>query len=233
MKKAKGLSGWFRKAPPFLRHKFTEPQFRPYVLAIGQFLLAWNDLHERLATLFAQAQATNVKQSLAIWDKTRSDRAKRRLLEAAIKHLPESITKQRPSLVKEIIWILGVVNDLEGARDDAAHGPLFSLRTANFYDALVRGSLESKDEVLPNTAFGNERAIRLNKDARNLLRNIRYANRRTLVLRDYVIAVDTAWVNVRMPWPDRPSLPDRSSIRPYTNQAKRRKQKSHARPPRS
>jgi hypothetical protein len=124
MKKAKSLSGWFKKAPPFLRHKFNEPQFRPYVLAIGQFLLAWNDLHERLSTLFAQAQATNAKQSLAIWAKTRNDKAKRSLLEAAIEHLPESTIKRHPHLAKEIAWILKVANSLEGFRDDAAHGPL-------------------------------------------------------------------------------------------------------------
>jgi hypothetical protein len=227
MKKAKSLSGWFKKAPPFLRHKFNEPQFRPYVLAIGQFLLAWNDLHERLSTLFAQAQATNAKQSLAIWAKTRNDKAKRSLLEAAIEHLPESTIKRHPHLAKEIAWILKVANSLEEFRDDAAHGPLraSSANIANFYDALVRGVLPKEIEVTPNTAFGNTRAIRLDKDSRNLLRDIRYAKARTLILRDYVIALDTVWLNPYMPWPDRPELPDRSASRRSTGRAKRRKPK--------
>lgn len=29
--------------------RFTETPFKPYVIAIGQLTLAWNDLHEKLA----------------------------------------------------------------------------------------------------------------------------------------------------------------------------------------
>jgi hypothetical protein len=220
MKKAKNLSAWFKRAPPFLRHRFSEPHFKPYVVAIGELILAWNDLHERLATLFAQAMVgSNVKQSFGVWHKTRADNAKRNLLSAAITNLPDHELKKRPNVVKEIAWILEVADKLEGLRDDSAHGPLTST-----FGILERAFGLSKPIVTPNTYFGNPRALRLNKNA-DILRDFKYAKRRILILRDYAIAIDTAWLNAHIPWPDRPELPDRNSIGPYKGPAKRRKSK--------
>jgi hypothetical protein len=226
-KKAKNLSGWFKRSPPFLRHRFNEPHFKPYAVAIGELILAWNDLHERLATLFAQAMVgAKVKQSLSVWHKTRADMAKRGLLKAAIKNLSESELKGRPNVVEEIGWILEVADALEGPRDDSAHGPLYASPLSIFDMDNVLLSRNIFDlKVAPNTAFGNPRALRLSKDAPNLLRDFRYAKRRILILRDYVIAIDTAWQNAHSPWPDRPDLPDRNSIRTHKGSAKRQKQK--------
>jgi hypothetical protein len=227
MKKAKNLSGWFKRAPPFLRHRFNELHFKPYVVAIGELILAWNDLHERLATLFAQAMVNaKVKQSLAVWHNTRADMAKRKLLKAAIKNLAETELKNRPKVIKEIEWILEKADGLEGIRDDSAHVPLHAtpLTILDWDNILaVRNIFDLK--VIPNIAFGNTKAIRLSGGAENLLSYFRYAKKRILILRDYAIAIDTAWMNPQMPWPDRPPLPDRNSGRRNKGQAKRPKKK--------
>jgi hypothetical protein len=220
MKKAKNLSAWFKRAPPFIRHRFSEPHFRPYAVAIGELILAWNDLHERLAGLFAQAMiGSNVKQSFGVWHKTRADQAKRNLLKAAITNIPDRDLIKRPTVVKEIAWILEVADKLEGLRDDSVHGPL----TAS-WGILERAIGLSKPIVTPNTYFGNQRAHRL-KQNEDILRDFKYAKRRILILRDYVLAIDTAWLNVNMPWPDRPELPDRNSNRQYKGSAKHPKKK--------
>jgi len=43
-------------------HRFTERDFEPYALAIGQFCLAWNDLHERLGIIFVALCAATRNQ---------------------------------------------------------------------------------------------------------------------------------------------------------------------------
>jgi hypothetical protein len=124
MTKRKSLSSWFRRTGAskwYKRHRFTEPVFEPYVKAIGQLLLAWNDLHENLSFLFVVAMGGGwVDLPLAVWHATRTDLSKRRLLLAAIQKQTPNITGQWPKLVDEITWIIKVADKLEGARDDSA-----------------------------------------------------------------------------------------------------------------
>src|SRR5260370_21405630 len=43
-----------RKSHKELRkgERFTDAQYHPYTTTIGQFVLTWNDLHEKLAVIF-------------------------------------------------------------------------------------------------------------------------------------------------------------------------------------
>jgi hypothetical protein len=235
MKKAKSLSAWFRRTGAHkwaARPRFSEVHFEPYTKAIGQLLLAWNDLHEKLATLFVSAMGGGfVNRPLAVWHKTRMDSAKRELLRAAIAHLTDREIGNRPKLVDEITWILDNAKKLEDLRDDSAHGPLsvgyVSLSFLEFDDILSNTGLldRFKPFVGPNTILQNPRALSMQKRAADLLRDFKYARERVLILRDYAIAIDAAWSNARLPWPDRPALPDRSSIRTNKGSAKRQKQK--------
>jgi hypothetical protein len=222
MKKPKTLAGWYRRSDAFRwahRPSFTEPPFESYVRAVGQLLLAWNDLHERLSTLFVMAMGGGwVNRPLAIWHGSVRDIAKRQMLRAAIANLPESEKAGRTKLVGEINWILDEAKALEGFRDDAAHTPL---------RYLFRGlAPDIKSAVLsPNTSFQNPRAIRIDQKNKNILTESRYAKARIIVLRDYVIAIDAAWSNARFPWPDRPDLPERKPNRPHKGRAKPQTQK--------
>jgi hypothetical protein len=58
MKKSKTLTAWFNQSGAFKwanRPRFTETVFQSYLRSIGQLLLAWNDLHERLSMLSVAA----------------------------------------------------------------------------------------------------------------------------------------------------------------------------------
>jgi len=242
-RKTNNLSAWFKKIPPFVRPRFSEPHFEAHTKAIGSLLLAWNDLHEQLSTLFVEAMGVERwKQSFAIWHATRSDYGMRQLLRAALGNLPESemgakirhpdgsLTGGRPQLVQEITWILDAAKKLEDWRDDSAHTPLsftyvgdlFSLSdlyTAN--DLFDLGKLT----VVPQAGYANPRALKFQQNKRDILIECRYARDRILVLRDYATAMGTLWVTPPLPWPDRPSLPERKPSRRSKAKAERRKQK--------
>jgi hypothetical protein len=189
--------------------------------------------------------AMGIKQferSFAVWHQTRNDYGKRQLLRAAISKLPwdemgvgirrldGSITDRRgPKLVEEITWILDVANKLEDWRDDSAHTPLRHAYVGDVlsFEKLLATSPGASDLsrriVIAQTGFANPRALKnSNKD---LLIEARYARERILVLRDYAIAIDFAWSNPPVPWPDRPVLPERKPNRQSKGQASRRKQK--------
>jgi hypothetical protein len=214
MKKSESLSTWFRHSGAFKwarRHRFTEREYDPYTKLIGQVLLAWNDLHERLATLFVMAMGGGyVNRPLAIWHSVRNDVGKRHLLRTAIENLTPKERAVRPKLVDEINWILERADKLEGLRDDSAHTPLSRLSSIRVVAIPIDLDIGNRlPDVLPDTGFLNPRAMRLDKKARDLLVEFRYARERIVVLRDYVIAIDSAWGNARLPWPDRPALPER------------------------
>jgi hypothetical protein len=222
MKRRKTLEGWFKRSGAFRwanRPRFTEPVFQSYVRSIGQLLLAWNDLHERLATLFVAAMGAGwVDRYLAVWHEVRSDKTKREMLQVAIARLPDSEKAGREKIVAEITWILDHAKPLEGLRDDAAHTPLrylFAGLTTDIRNAFIS----------PSTSFQNPRAIRLEQKGKSLLTEYQYARERLVVLRDYAIAIDAAWGNGRLPWPDRPDLPDRKPTRRSKGRVSRRNRK--------
>lgn len=226
MKKRKTLAGWFKRSGAIKwarRFRFTERDFAPYVKSIGRLLLAWNDLHERLATLFAAANGAGwVERSLAIWHSIRSDYTKRQMLRAALERLPDAEIAGRTKLLGEVKWILDCVDGLEGLRDDAAHTPLHS----STFGPLMRSlSQFAGSQVFADVAFHNPRAMRIISKKRDLLVEHRYAQERILVLRDYVIAVEHAWMNAQIPWPERPDLPERRPSRRSKGRAAPRKKK--------
>jgi hypothetical protein len=249
-RKAKSLSTWFRQYGKwFVHHRFTEPHFDAHTKAIGSLLLAWNDFHERLSTLFVNAMGVQqFTRSFAIWHTTRNDYSKRKLLRAALENLPHSemgkpiknpdgtlmrnpdgsFTGVRLTLVDEITWILDAADKLEGARDDSAHTPL---RYASLGDLLSLAELITTPDpptervVMAQDGFANPRATRLRKSNRDLLIEYRYARDRILILRDYAVAIEHTWSNPPLPWPDRPSLPERRPSRRSKGAASHQKQK--------
>jgi hypothetical protein len=211
------------------RNRFNELHFAPYARSIGSLLLAWNDLHESLSTLFVMAMGLHqFARSFALWHETRNDVGKRRLLRAAINNLPTSEIGSRTTVVKDIAWILKIAGELEGFRDDSAHTPVCYTwsNSPTLVQLLANPNIDlGVRNVIPHTRFANPRALRLAKNKQDMLVEYRYARERILVLRDYAIAIDAAWANSRLPWPDRPDLPERKPSRRSKAKASRRRQK--------
>ncbi|MDO9217173.1 MAG: hypothetical protein Q7U14_07860, partial [Lacisediminimonas sp.] len=107
--------------------RFTEARFRPYVAAIGQASLAWNELHEHLGRLFCYlVPAPSRNLPLALWQSQRVDRSKRELMKAALAAIPpgDNIHVQRPLLRDDLEWLLGRVEAMEEPRNNTVHAPL-------------------------------------------------------------------------------------------------------------
>jgi hypothetical protein len=234
MKKAKKLSTWFRRAGlhSLGLHRFTEPHFEKHAKLIGSLLLAWNDLHEHLASLFVWVMGQrHWKRSFAIWHAIRSDAGKRRLFREAMVNFSEEELDDtaRSRAAKEIGWILDAVNKLEGFRDESAHTPL-TYRSIGIFEADNILSMPDIFElqqkvVVPQAGFNNPMALRHHEKQRDLLIEYRYARERIIILRDYIVAIECVLWNPPLPWPDRPSLPDRKPSRRSKGRASRQKKK--------
>lgn len=137
---------------PFLS-SFNEKKFEPFIRAIGQSTLLWNDLHEWLAHLYCIAIGGGyINKHLRVWNSIANDRAKRDMLLAAAKYnfVEDKGRRQTPLDAKSfeaIKYLYDECQKLEEDRNNAIHAPLWK-------------SL-SDGEVYPSSAFGNQRAKKL------------------------------------------------------------------------
>jgi len=115
------------------RNRFTGTPFKPYVIAIGQLTLAWNDLHEKLAALFCllmdhqEEDDALIDDTLAtpqdwherdarligIWNSSNFDRPRREMLKAVIANSRQDHRKAFPKLIDDMTWVLQRADSLE------------------------------------------------------------------------------------------------------------------------
>lgn len=180
-------------------NRYTARHFRPYALVIGQAALAWNHLHETLGQLFADIPFNGQLVANAVWQSSVVDRAKRNMLEAAIKEMvPPHIDETSKEAV---LWLLKQVEALEDARNNVIHVPLTS------YDHPLWQELVSPDlkGVLPDDTYLHVRAKRMR--AKDVLSEYRYCRDSAMALEKYASDI-LMWSN-KEPFPQRPRLPNR------------------------
>jgi hypothetical protein len=146
------------------------------------------------------------ERHLAIWNAASFDRPKRALLKAALITATADEQAKYPKMVSDISWILDRTNDLEDLRNDGVHAPLVVLGDTRNAASPSRFLGLTGAFVMPALALRNIRANKLHK--KDLLKEFRYCRDATLVLRDFVVRIDTA-LSRSGPWPNRPSLPNR------------------------
>jgi hypothetical protein len=198
--------------------QYTAAEFRPYVAALGQLTLAWNDLQESLAALFWTTMLYSPPLAgdfvnytpLWVWHSIKSDRSQREMLKAAIDH--SHTAWKRPSFVNDGKWLLDRAGELEDARNDAIHSPLFSV------DKSLYGMAAGPEKVAQAYWLFNPRAKKLAKRD-NLLRELRYCRDAAITLSDYAREIDRALINPSRPWPKKPLQPSRT---PRTGRQARR-----------
>lgn len=188
--------------------RYTGADFDPYVAALGQLALAWNDLHEALAGLFwtvmnAPPRAGDMVNytPIHVWHSLRSDLAQREILKAVVEHSNTNWSGERYKwFAEDILWLLKKIMELSIARNDAIHSPLF-----------LNPSHKMEDERLtPFEWTFNPRAISLAK-RKNLLGEFHHCRDTAIVLHDYCRVLGSALVNPQRTWPGRPGLPTRKS----------------------
>ncbi len=194
--------------------RYTSDEFRPYVTAIGQVALAWNDLQESLKGLFwtilspFPVAGDRVDYTpLWVWSSIKSDRSQRDMLMAASQKSQRDWN--RPSARDDIKWILDRAESLEQSRNDAIHSPLFSAKKSLWG---IQADASKRESVAPAYWLFNPRAVSLAKRD-TLLGEFRFCRDTAIVLSDYAQAVDGALVNQNRPWPERPKLPNRGQKR--------------------
>jgi hypothetical protein len=183
---------------------FSEPRYRPYVVAVGQVALAWNDLYKVLAFFFVVLHGEKVPSDvpLAVWNSSKSDRAQRDMLAAAAKTflmLPDMAVLY-PTGAADVKWLVDWVNRVEDARNNAVHSPL---------------AIEGRGQrimVVPDSSTGHGRAKNLEvaMTKRELLAEFRLCRDTACALRDYAWRM-YATLCGEGPWPDRPRLPNRGT----------------------
>jgi len=200
-----------RKRPKLIHgDRFTEKIFKPYVSAIGELALAWNDLHEKLGILFIGHFSPH-RLASALWNSQQFDRPRRSMLKVVIENLPELTQSDYPRLRDDVLWLLGEVDKLEDARNTAIHSPLL-LKVDD--SRLAVGNITVNlgvPSVVPNLWLKNSRAMKL--EQKDLLTEFRWCRDASMVLRDYALMLEYATMPEECPWPDRPSLPNRGQKR--------------------
>lgn len=184
---------------------------RPIEIAIGQFALTWNDLHEKLGTLFSLVMGGEyVDQYVAIWDALQNDRAKRAVLLAALLAKDVSEAGNLHKMVEDIEWIVHQANVLENSSSDSRHSALAV--TCDYFlneRPLVQSwNSNIRLHVMPNVTLENYRARKMaDKEIyKKLLDEFRWRRDIAIELRNFSISVDVALSDSLYPWPNRPVL---------------------------
>ena len=180
--------------------RYLEPELEPYVTALGQFALAWNDLQYNLCELFSLAcldQPPRAGDTISylphyVWHAIKSDRSQRDMLEAAIKH---SKLGAGSEFGKHGKWLVDKVGSLEERRNNILHSPLIVLHVGN-----------DSRKIIANMYGRNPRAVKLNM-AVDLLEEVRSARDNAIKLSDYAYLLAMALMGApRTAWPDKPEL---------------------------
>lgn len=201
------------KPAPAFNAQFTDKKFYPYALAIGQAALAWNYLHEVLCEIFVVVVDSSYSNERAIWYSQGYDRARRKMLLAALqKNFTHTHPWPKDNYLPSIEWMLAETTKLEDARNITIHAPLV------IFDEELAKFFGKETGVVPYDLYGNPNATRLTR--KDILAEFRWLRDRALVLAEFGLKVRYAWVS-QGPLPDRPRLPtreDRKSRRGHRNQ---------------
>lgn len=193
--------------------RYTSAEFRPYVTALGQLTLAWNDMQQSFAELFSTAAARELPRPgdrvdmayLHLWNSLQSDRHQRNLLRALL----DNPTREwwRPRFVECAKEATNEANRLEDRRNNAVHAPLF------FQPASLYGDTTRREKIAPAEWLQHPRALTLAKRG-NILTEFRECRDGIISLSDYVRQMNSALANPNRPWPEihpRQSRPSQSS----------------------
>jgi hypothetical protein len=175
--------------------------FRPYAMEIGFLLREWNDLQERLASLFTTLlRIPNGAIASAIWYAVPNDRLQRRMLADAASviynpsHPSPSVDKKQraeqpfeAALWEEIKWIVESADYLGSRRDAAAHSPVMLLIgpeplefiARHFHDNPIAKSLKGK-KLLSEFRLYRDRATTIRHHAAAIEQYILYGQRAPL-----------------------------------------------------
>jgi hypothetical protein len=101
----------------------TREAIEAYCVAVGLVVYEWNDLHEKLARLFALVREGGRREALAECDAIRSDTKQREKLRCAIIETTSGRWKKSPRAPGDLNWLLDRADKLASDRNNAIHAP--------------------------------------------------------------------------------------------------------------
>lgn len=191
-----------------LHHEASE-EFRQYTAKLGSVVYTWNELHTVLSMLFAEISGITDKSiPFSIWHSTESDRAQRKMLQAAVDAAIKTTDKRSTKIKEDINWLLGRIDSLSDRRNDIIHSP---------YEFIVSPGPE---RMTPAEFLGHPRAKKLK--SKDLANEVRICCETSVVLTQFSLRLSASIGNPQLSWPERPSLP---------NLGQRKNRPNPARPP--
>ena len=101
----------------------THEAIEAYCVAVGLVVYEWNDLHEKLAQLFALVREGDRRETLAEWYAIRSDTKQREKLRCAITETTSGRWKKSPRAPEDLKWLLDRADKLASDRNNAIRAP--------------------------------------------------------------------------------------------------------------
>jgi len=101
----------------------TREAIEAYCVAVGLVVYEWNDLHEKLARLFALVREGDRQETLTQWYAIRTDTRQREKLRCAITGTTSGRWKKSPRAPDDLEWLLDRADKLASDRNNAIHAP--------------------------------------------------------------------------------------------------------------
>jgi hypothetical protein len=172
--------------------------FRPYAVALGQLVYAWNNMHLNLSELFeVVVKAPSKRLGIAVWYSVDNDFLQRKMLFAAIDKATHLTNQQRDDLK----WALKKIDaSLRHSRNDSIHSPLAFLHDTD-------GGIT----IIPDFASDSPRARSLWSNtgpSQSLLKYVREQTKLAERLSSFFFKASRSIpAPSREPWPQKPELP--------------------------
>jgi hypothetical protein len=174
-----------------------------YCVAAGLVVYEWNDLHEKLAGLFALVREGGRQETLTEWYAIRSDTRQREKLRCAMIETTADRWKKSPRVPDDLKWLLDRADKLANDRNHAIHAPC-SLYLRRDGSTEVMAAVRSANAC-------NRRAKDL--EGENLLIEFHWCAAYALCLGQFTGMLAAAMASPNhYEWPKRPKIPSRADF---------------------
>jgi hypothetical protein len=181
----------------------TREAIEAYCVAVGLVVYEWNDLHEKLAGLFALVRGGDRRETLTEWYAIRSDTSQREKLRCAITETTSGRWKKYPRAPDDLKWLLDRADKLASDRNNAIHAPC---------SLYLRGDGSSEVMAAVRSAnAGNRRAKNL--EGKDLLIEFHWCAACAVGLGQFAGMVAQAMASPgHYEGPERPKIPSRADL---------------------
>ena len=181
----------------------TREAIEAYCVAVGLVVYEWNDLHEKLARLFALVREGDRQETLTEWYAIRSDTRQREKLRCAITETTSDRWKKSPRAPDDLKWLLDRADKLASDRNNAIHAPC---------SLYLRGDGSSEVMAAVRSAnAGNRRAKNL--EGKDLLIEFHWCAAYAVRLGQFAGMLAPAMASPdHYEWPARPKIPSRADL---------------------